>query len=138
MSVQTEQVPESPPPQSSAAESRDDLLADVPAGDVTRRTVQGAAFTFAAQITRFGIRLLSTAVLARLLDQSDFGLLMMVFAVVEFIKLFKDAGLSQAVVQSEKITDAQVSALFWVNLLISIALAGVTAAMAPRGGLVLR
>src|ERR1043165_331068 len=52
----------------------------------------------------------------------------MVTTVVGFLRVFKDAGLSIATVQREKITHAQVSNLFWINLgvsaLGSLALAG--------------
>lgn len=58
-------------------------------------------------------------VLARLLTPRDFGLVAMVTTVVGFLRVFKDAGLSIATVQREKLTQAQVSNLFWINLGVS-------------------
>jgi PST family polysaccharide transporter len=55
----------------------------------------------------------------------------MVAVVTGFISLFRDLGLSQATVQKEKINAAQVSTLFWINLILSIVVMLVTAALAP-------
>jgi PST family polysaccharide transporter len=40
--------------------------------------------------------------------------------VSSFLQIFKDAGLSTATIQREKITHAQVSNLFWINLALSV------------------
>ena len=55
----------------------------------------------------------------------------MVTAFTGAFNLFKDAGLSVATVQRAKITDAQVSNLFWVNMLVGGALALVCVVMGP-------
>lgn len=76
-----------------------------------------------SQGIQFALRIGSTAVLARLLTPSDYGLVGMVTVVVNFAAMFKDAGLSMATVQKEKITHEQISTLFWLNVLISALLA---------------
>ncbi len=55
----------------------------------------------------------------------------MVTAVTNFVNLFNHLGLSMATVQRAEITHAQVSALFWVNLGLSVVLAGITTVLAP-------
>jgi hypothetical protein len=43
----------------------------------------------------------------------------MAMIVLDFVQMFKDAGLSMATVQQEGISHQQVSTLFWLNALIS-------------------
>jgi len=70
-------------------------------------------------------------VLARLLEPKDFGLVAMVTAVTGIFDIFKTAGLSIVTIQREKITDEQVSTLFWINIGIGALLAVLTLALAP-------
>ena len=51
----------------------------------------------------------------------DFGLVGMVTAITGFMALFKDAGLSDATVQSATVNQGQLSQLFWVNVVIGVA-----------------
>jgi PST family polysaccharide transporter len=84
-----------------------------------------------AQAAKFALSLASTVILARLLSPRDFGLVAMVTTVTGFLGVFKDAGLSIATVQRERITHAQVSNLFWINIGISFLSSLVVAASAP-------
>ncbi len=99
--------------------------------DLGRRTVRGGAATITAQVAKFLLQLLSTAVLARLLAPSDFGLVAMVAAFTGFISLFKDLGLSMATVQRPEINHEQVTALFWINVALSMLLMLIAALAAP-------
>jgi PST family polysaccharide transporter len=95
------------------------------------RSVRGGAITLAAQGLRLIIQIGSTMVLARLLVPGDFGLIGMATAVTGFILLFRDLGLSQATIQRDSITHADVNALFWVNVGVSFGLALLTLGLAP-------
>jgi PST family polysaccharide transporter len=70
-------------------------------------------------------------VLARLLVPQDFGLFAMVTTVMGFLIIFQDAGLSTATVQRQEITHAQVSNLFWVNVVVGGVTTLLLAASAP-------
>jgi O-antigen/teichoic acid export membrane protein len=94
-------------------------------------TISSGAVTISAQGAKFGLSLLSTMVLARLLLPRDFGLVAMVTTITSFLRVFKDAGLSIATVQRERITHAQVSNLFWINVGVSAVSSIVVAALAP-------
>lgn len=110
----------------------DDIFgADHSAGDVTQRSVRGSVTTFGAQGARFVLQTLTTVVLARLLSPDDFGLVAMVALVMGFAQVFKDAGLSTATIQRPSITEDQVSALFWVNIAVSVALMMVVSISSP-------
>ena len=99
--------------------------------DLRRHAVSGGLVTALAQAIKFGLSLVSAVVLARLLTPDDFGLVAMVATVTGFLWIFKDAGLSTATIQKTKITHAQVSNLFWINVAVSFALSLIVAASAP-------
>lgn len=78
--------------------------------------VSGGLVTAAAQGTKFVLNLGSAILLARLLSPQEFGVVAMALAAAGLLSLFKEAGLSLATVQSETITQGQVSSLFWINV----------------------
>lgn len=90
--------------------------------NLAQKSVRGGMATMGSQGIRFVLQMASTMVLARLLTPADFGLIGMVLVVVNFATMFKDAGLSMATVQKDKITHEQISTLFWINVLISVVL----------------
>ncbi|MHC4355115.1 MAG: lipopolysaccharide biosynthesis protein [Planctomycetota bacterium] len=95
------------------------------------RSVRGGAVTMLAQGVQFLLIIGSTVVLARLLTPDDFGLIVMVTAITGFVTMFKDLGLAMATVQKTEINHAQVSTLFWINVLISFLIMLATATLAP-------
>ncbi|HXB58876.1 MAG TPA: oligosaccharide flippase family protein [Candidatus Acidoferrales bacterium] len=99
--------------------------------DLESRTVSGGFITAASQGIQFVLTLGSTMVLARLLTPRDFGLLAMVWTIMGFLRIFKDAGLSTATVQRDDINHTQVSNLFWVNVAVSGFISLLVAASAP-------
>lgn len=90
--------------------------------DLAGKSVRGGMAIMGSQVVRFILQMASTMVLARLLTPADYGLIGMVAVVVNFAAMFKDAGLSMATVQKDKITYEQISTLFWINVLISLVL----------------
>jgi O-antigen/teichoic acid export membrane protein len=104
-----------------------DHLAD----DLGGRSVRGGAVVFVGQASRFLLQTGSAVVLARLLTPADFGLVAMVTAVTGVIGYLKDMGLTMATVQRARVTHAQASTLFWVNLVLSTGLCGAGVAMGP-------
>jgi PST family polysaccharide transporter len=94
--------------------STDHLLANLKG-----HTVSSGVITGVAQGTKFTLNLAYNVILARLLDPKDFGLVAMVIGFTGVLRVFKDAGLSTATVQREGITQAQVSNLFWINVVVS-------------------
>lgn len=62
----------------------------------------------------------STVILARLLVPEDFGLVAMVAAITGFAPVLMDLGTRDATVQKAKITQDEVSAIFWLNVAIAV------------------
>src|SRR5258706_5948027 len=99
--------------------------------DLKRKTVRGGFVTLLSQAAKVVLRMGSIMVLARLLDPKDFGLVGMVTVLTGIFEVIKDAGLSTVTVQRETITDAQISTLFWLNMLVGVVLALLCLALAP-------
>lgn len=99
--------------------------------DLKEKTIRGGFARMCAQAADFLIRIGSLMVLARLLAPRDFGLVGMVTAFTGVLGMFRDFGLSSAAVQRVTITEEQMSALFWINILVGGLLGILTAAMAP-------
>ncbi|PKO02588.1 MAG: lipopolysaccharide biosynthesis protein [Chloroflexi bacterium HGW-Chloroflexi-5] len=95
------------------------------------RAIKGGAITLIGQGLKFVLQMTSTAILARLLTPADFGLIAMVSAITGFILIFKDLGLSMATIQQPKITQEQISTLFWVNVAFSFIVLLVMGLLSP-------
>ena len=98
--------------------------------DLKAKAVRGGFAKLCGQVANFALRIASVAILARLLDPEDFGLVAMATVVTGVYGLFSTAGLSSATVQQATITDEQISTLFWINLAVGILLALLSAASA--------
>lgn len=90
--------------------------------DLKGQAARGALATGVAQAVRVAIQLASVVLLARLLAPSDFGVFGMVAPIYGFVMMFQDLGLTQATIQKSDITPQQLSALFWINFGVSVAL----------------
>lgn len=78
-------------------------------------TVLGVKWSF---ISNFGQQLtlfINTIILVRLLSPADFGLMGMATVVIGFLDVFKNFGISSAIIQSDDTSDSFLSTLFWVN-----------------------
>jgi O-antigen/teichoic acid export membrane protein len=99
--------------------------------DLKEKTIRGGSARGAALAATLLLRVGSMMVLARLLEPKDFGLLGMVTAFTGVLSLFRDFGLSSAVIQRADVTEQQTSTLFWINVLVGAMLAILAAALAP-------
>ena len=102
-----------------------------PRRDLGRRSVQGVALSLAAQGVRFVLQFLSQILLARLLVPADFGLVAMAIPVLTLAQTIGELGLAQAVIQRPTLTNAEMSLLFWLSILINAGLAALMLMTAP-------
>ena len=84
--------------------------------ELKRKSVRSGLTTFGSQGAGVAIQLASMVVLARLLSPADYGVMAMVMAVTAFAGIFRDLGLSTAVIQRQSLTHEQSSTLFWINV----------------------
>jgi len=84
-----------------------------------------------AQIASQLVSIVVLAALYRLLGVRPYGLLGMVVPLLLLVRILLVSGLDVATIQEAELTDRQVSALFWVNQALGLAMAILTAACAP-------
>jgi O-antigen/teichoic acid export membrane protein len=102
------------------------------AGDeLKRKSVRGGVVAVCGQGARFLLQTATTMLLARLLSAEDFGLQGMAAVLISFLGLFSDGGLGAATVQRAEVTKEQISTLFWINSAVGVALAVLSALLAP-------
>lgn len=101
-----------------------------PAG-LKHRASRGAAVTAGGLWAKTLIQLLSTMLLARLLDPADFGLVAMVMAIVGVADLVRDFGLTGAILQARDLSKTQWRSLLWFSAVLGTALMVLVAAAAP-------
>ncbi len=95
------------------------------------RSARGAAVTLGAQGIRFVLQFGSQVLLAHFLVPADFGVMAMAVPILSLVQIFNELGLSQATIQMETVSQAQLSVMFWTNVAVSCALAAILAASAP-------
>ncbi|MDQ8198900.1 lipopolysaccharide biosynthesis protein [Pelagicoccus enzymogenes] len=92
--------------------------------DLKKKAVRGGSFTASSQAINMLLRLLSTAVLARLLTPEDYGLIGMTLVVTGLARVLGDGGgFLYATLQKKTLSHEEVSLLFWVNLAIGLTVA---------------
>jgi PST family polysaccharide transporter len=106
-------------------------VAEVGIQDIKRMALRGGMAKLVSQAGNFALRLGFLIAAARLLDPADFGIVAMVTVVTAVLDLFATAGLSSAAVQRSSIDNAQISTLFWINLLVGVALFAFCVLVAP-------
>ncbi len=105
--------------------------AELDGASLGARSAKGAAFTLGAQAVRFVLQFGSQILLAHFLAPADFGVMAMAVPILSLVQIFNELGLSQATIQLETISQAQLSVMFWTNVAVSSALAVTLAACAP-------
>lgn len=119
------------PSASGVDHTADQLQTETDLQSLKKRSVRGAAATFAAQGLRFGLQFGSQIALARMLLPADFGLVAMIAPVLSFVQIFNELGLSQATIQRPQISQGQLTALFWINGGIGLVMAVIMMALSP-------
>ncbi len=104
-------------------------------GPLRTRTAHSSVITVITQGFVFILGLGSTIIMARLLTPKEFGLIAMANTLTALLRVFRDAGLSVATIQREGITHAQVSNLFWANLVVGTIVTLLVMLLSPAVGM---
>jgi O-antigen/teichoic acid export membrane protein len=91
--------------------------------DTGERALRGGIISVAGGYGSAALQLAASVVLARLLTPDDFGLVAIITALTSFAPLLIDFGLADVTVQKSRITNGQVSTLFWISSGIGLAIA---------------
>ena len=90
--------------------------------DLGRRVTHGAAWLFGFTALRVLLTMGSTAVLARLLSPTDYGLVAMSSIVVELAALVTNLGFGSILVQKLRLTRLDLDSTFWASFGVGVAL----------------
>jgi polysaccharide transporter, PST family len=104
---------------------------DVGKEGLGRQSLRSGAFAMAARVINAATQIGSVLFLARLLTPEDYGLVAMVTALTGFAPVLCDLGTRDAVVQRVRVTEGEVSALFWMTMGLGCALAVIIGAASP-------
>jgi PST family polysaccharide transporter len=86
---------------------------------------------FGRRILGLIITFLSTITVARLVTPSAYGLANMAVVILAFAEIFRDFGLTNAVLRKGTISQDEMSLIFWFNAAVTLSLAFLMAAMSP-------
>ncbi|WP_338788141.1 MOP flippase family protein [Metabacillus sp. FJAT-53654] len=88
-----------------------------------QKVMQGVKWTTFSTISIVILQLVQLIVLGRLLDSNAYGLMGMVLVIVGIADLFMDMGISNATIQSEKVSKNELSSLYWLNIFCGLFIA---------------
>lgn len=94
--------------------------------DLKSKTIKGVAWSSIENWSDQGISLLVFIVLSRVLAPKDFGLMALASIYLLAMQMVIKQGLTEAIVQKEKLEREHLDAVFWANLLIGALLFGFT------------
>ena len=112
-----------------------DIAAPEGSGDLIHAVRRGTRWVFAAQIASQLVSLGVLAVMYRLVRPEDYGLLAAALPAVMLPRMAALLGLSTAVLQERELSQQELSGLFWLNAVLGLVAAAVTAVCGPLLGL---
>lgn len=95
-----------------------------------KKTISGTFWSYVAFYSGKIMVLLSTIILARLLEKDDFGVAGYALVVISFLDVFSDLGIGQALIFHQKDEESS-STGFWLGLIVAAILFAITWAVGP-------
>jgi O-antigen/teichoic acid export membrane protein len=87
--------------------------------NLKQSVIKGITWRSTVDISNLILQIVFTAILARLLTPADFGLVVMALLFIRFVKMMTQIGFGTAIIQSQDITQAQISAIFLIQISIA-------------------
>jgi teichuronic acid exporter len=112
-------------------------FSSTPATNLQTRVLRSAGWI---ALEKWGVRLSSLvvfALLGRLLEPSDFGIVALATVALALVSVFVDSGFSQALIQRKNLGDEHTSTAFWISLGLAAFLTTALCAAAPLLGMAL-
>lgn len=117
--------------QPNASKVHDYFATDHSLAEIKSLAKKGTGASVSAQTLNFGIQVIHTVILSRILTPDDFGLVAMVIVISLLLANFGGNGFIEAIIQEQKIDHGQISTLFWINTGISGVLTVLFISLAP-------
>lgn len=86
------------------------------------QSVTGVKWNAVGTLTTTALQMLKLFILARILTKQDFGLLAIATMFLGFTEIFANMGLATGIIHKQDISRDQYSSVFWLNLMLSVAL----------------
>lgn len=96
-----------------------------------QKTVRALSWSFLEAAAQRGVQFIVGIVLARLLFPEQFGLIGMLMIFMAVSQAFLDSGFGAALVQKQKVTQTDLCSIFYFNIAVGIAAAGLLSFAAP-------
>ncbi len=96
-----------------------------------QKAFSAVRWTASAALAKVLLQTAQVAVLARLLEPADYGLMAIVVVIMSFATLFADLGVNSAYVQRQEVSQEERSSLFWLNVMMGAALALLLVVVSP-------
>lgn len=100
-------------------------------GGFGRKVAGGIGWTSLSQLIRIGSSMGLIIIASRILSPVDYGIYAMAAPVLGFVFMFQNIGFDHAIVQSKDISDDQISSLFWMNIMLCVALTIILIMLSP-------
>jgi O-antigen/teichoic acid export membrane protein len=100
--------------------------------------LSGFGWSGFAELAKLVIQFSGIVILVRLLPPADFGIIALATVFTAFAGLIQDFGTSTALVQRKVVSQALISTIFWLNIIIGLALCLLMAGIAPFAALLLQ
>lgn len=84
------------------------------------KTITGAKWSALSTLIIIGLGLAQMTFLARLISNAEFGLLSLAMVVIALADTISDFGISNSIIQKKSITNAELTTLYWLNVLIGL------------------
>lgn len=88
--------------------------------NIKQKAVSGVKWQTISYAYTMILSVLKYAVLTRLLQKSDFGLVAIAMMVIGFTEIFSQLGMTIGIIHKQDITDKQYSSIYWLNVMASI------------------
>ena len=82
------------------------------------KAITGVKWTTVSMVALTLFQFLQLSILARYLTPQDFGLMALIMVVIGFTQTFMDAGISNAIIHKQNITNEQLTSLYWLNVVL--------------------
>lgn len=87
--------------------------------DLKGKAISGVKWTSLSTVIASVLQIFRLAILTRLLDKADFGIIAIATMVIGFTDIFSNIGLTVAIIHKQDITDDQYSSVYWTNIILS-------------------
>lgn len=84
------------------------------------KAISGVKWTTLSSIFSVTFGFFQTVILVRLLDAEDFGLMALVYVVINIATPLVEMGIGNAIIQNKEVTHRQLSTLYWLNIGLGI------------------